>query len=223
MESYLILGSAYAFAAAVQPGQFQAYLISQAITHGWRRALPAAFAPLLSDAPIVCLTVLVLTRVPTTLVHVLQLAGGVFLLYLAVGAFQSCRKFSPELTLPPASMRRTLVKAALVNLLNPNPYLAWALIMGPLLLRAWREAPARGVALLAAFYGTMVLSCAAIMVLFAMARSLGPRVARWLVAVSGVALAGFAVYQLWSGANGVVNQRNNPVQQTACFVGSTQK
>ena len=42
MPTYLILGMTYAFAAAVQPGPLQTYLISQTLSHGWRRTLPAA-------------------------------------------------------------------------------------------------------------------------------------------------------------------------------------
>ena len=65
MLGYLFLGMTYAFAAAVQPGPFQAYLISQTISNGWRSTLPAAFAPLLSDGPIILVVLLVLSRMPS--------------------------------------------------------------------------------------------------------------------------------------------------------------
>jgi threonine/homoserine/homoserine lactone efflux protein len=91
-----------------------------------------------------------------------------------------------------------VLKAALVNVLNPNPYIAWSLVMGPWLLKGWRESPARGIALLGGFYSVLVLSTAGIIVLFATARNLGPRVSRALLGVSSVALAGFGVYLLWT-------------------------
>src|SRR5450830_861155 len=91
MPGYLILGMTYAFAAAVQPGPFQTYLISQTMANGWRRTAPAAFAPLLSDGPIIALVLLVLSRMPGWLVQALQCAGGIFLLYLALGAFKTWR------------------------------------------------------------------------------------------------------------------------------------
>ena len=84
-SSYLLLGATYAFAAAVQPGPFQTYLISSTLTHGWRRTAPAVLAPILSDIPIVCLVLLVLTRVPPLAVELLRLSGGLFVLYLAAG------------------------------------------------------------------------------------------------------------------------------------------
>jgi threonine/homoserine/homoserine lactone efflux protein len=199
MPGYLIMGITYAFAAAVQPGPFQAYLISQTLTNGWRRTIPAAFAPLLSDGPIIALVLLVLSRMPGWLVQVLQCAGGVFLLYLAVSAFKSWRNFDGKKAVQIHSSRQTVLKAAMVNLLNPSPYIGWSLVMGPLLLKGWRETPANGIALLIGFYVTMILVTLGIMLLFATARNLGPRVSRALVGLSAIALACFGLYELWLG------------------------
>jgi len=199
MPGYLILGMTYAFAAAVQPGPFQTYLISQTLTNGWRHTIPAAFAPLLSDGPIIALVLLVLSRMPGWLVQVLQCAGGVFLLYLAVGAFKTWRDFNVEKTNKVQSSRQTVLKAAMVNLLNPAPYIGWSLVMGPLLLKGWREAPAYGIALMIGFYTTMILVTLGIMLLFSGARNLGPRVSRALVGFSAIALACFGLYELWLG------------------------
>jgi threonine/homoserine/homoserine lactone efflux protein len=202
--TYLALGATYAFAAAVQPGPYQTYLISQALSHGWRRTLPAALAPLLSDVPIILLVLVVLSRLPLALEQVLRCAGGVFLLYLAWRAFRAWRQYRLAPATSAATARRSLLSAAVVNLLNPNPYLGWSLVMGPLLLRGWHEAPASGIALLVAFYGAMVVASMGIIVLFAGARSLGPRVARGLVGASAAALACFGCWQLWSGASGLL-------------------
>src|SRR5512138_3000939 len=79
MLASILLGSSLAFAAAIQPGPLQAYLLSSTARHGWKRTLPAALAPLLSDAPIVLTSLFVLTRLPDVAEHVLQAAGGVLL------------------------------------------------------------------------------------------------------------------------------------------------
>ena len=200
MLTYLILGMTYAFAAAVQPGPLQTYLISQTLTHDWRRTLPAALSPLLSDGPIILLVLLVLSRVPAWMMQALRLAGGVFVLYLAWAALQAWRRYDAQaIPSPPPS---TVLQAALVNVLNPNPYIAWTLVLGPLLLKAWRETPSHGVALLAGFYGTMVLALAATIALSATARNLGPRVTRLLIGLSSVALACFGCYLLFGAAGG---------------------
>lgn len=199
MPAYELLGATYAFAAAVQPGPFQTYLISSTLAHGWRRTAPAALAPILSDIPIITLVLLVLTQVSPLVLQVLRLAGGLFLLYLAAGAFAAFRTYERPTFDRPARATRTLLKAVIVNLLNPNPYLSWSLVLGPLLLQAWRTSPAHGIALLASFYLTMTASTAIILIPFAGARALGPGIGRAMVGVSAAALAGFGVYQVWAG------------------------
>lgn len=198
--SYAILGAAYAFAAAVQPGQFQAYVISRAIANGWRRTLPAALSPLLSDLFTVTVVLAVLTQLPPALLLVLRLVGGFFLLYLAWGAFRTFRSAEEALVAPRRAAHRTLLEAAFVNVLNPNPYLAWALVLGPLLLEAWAKSPSYGIALVASFYLTIVAATAAIILMAALARSFGPKVSRALVGISAFALLGFAIYQLYSAS-----------------------
>jgi threonine/homoserine/homoserine lactone efflux protein len=206
MTGYLILGITYAFAAAVQPGPFQTFLISQTLSNGWRRTAPAAFAPLISDGPIILLVLLVLSQIPAWLASALQIAGGVFLMYLAFGAYKNWRTFDPNSPIQAHSAARSLFKAALVNLLNPNPYLAWSLVMGPLLLKAWREAPIHGVALLVGFYATMVLVIFGIILLFATSRNLGPRVSKGMVGVSCIALICFGCYELWMGVSALLGK-----------------
>lgn len=199
MAEYLLFGLTYGFAAAVQPGPFTAYLISRALTQGWRRTLPAIFAPLLSDGPIAVLVLLVLTRMPAGLVQWLHLFGGGFVLYLAVGAWRAWRDYDAPKAAP-VHAERSLLEAATVNLLNPNAYLGWSLVLGPLLLEGWHESPAHGIAVVASFYATMLAGFAGIVFLFHLAKGVGQRITRGLVGASALALAGFGAYQLWLGS-----------------------
>src|SRR5215207_166367 len=123
MWLYIVQGIGFGFAAAVQPGPFQTYLISQALTKGWKRTLPAAFAPLLSDGPIITLCALVLSQVPPWLQRFLYLAGGLFVLYLAYGAYKSWKSFVPNGSLPEAGTQQNILNAALINTLSPGPYI----------------------------------------------------------------------------------------------------
>jgi threonine/homoserine/homoserine lactone efflux protein len=172
---YLIIGSGFAFAAAIQPGPLQAFLLSSVAQKGWKRTLPASFSPLLSDGPIALLVLIVLNRVPETMSRVLQAAGGVLLLYMAWASYRQWRK---QTTIGPEtndSMPRTVVQAATVNILNPNPYLSWSLVLGPAVLAAWRASPANAVVLLVAFYATMITALACTILLFGTTHFLGPR------------------------------------------------
>ena len=203
MSVYLILGLTYGFAAAVQPGPFTTYLVAQTVTHGWRRTLPAALSPLLSDGPIALLALLALSRVPPGLVQWLRILGGGFVLYLAVGAWRAWRRFDPVPGTPAGSARRGVLKAAVVNMLNPGPWLGWSLVLGPLVLKGWRESAACGLAVVAGFYLAMVGSLAGIILLAHGAGRVGPGVNRALVGVSAAALTGFGAYQLWLGVGGL--------------------
>lgn len=190
----------YAFAAAVQPGPLQSYLISQTLRKGWQRTLPAACAPLISDGPIIVVVIFLLSRVPAGMINILQFAGGMFLLYLAIDAWKAWKNFDSENMIHSASSRKTILQAVLVNFLNPGPYLGWSLVMGPLLLKGWRETYLNGIVLLLGFYTTMVLSQIGIVLIFARAGKLGPQVNRVFIGLSAVGLVCFGIYELWSGA-----------------------
>jgi threonine/homoserine/homoserine lactone efflux protein len=203
MFLYFIQGVTFGFAAAVQPGPFQTYLISQTLSNGWRRTLPAVLAPLLSDGPVLALVLLVLSRVPDGAIQLLHLAGGAFVIYLAFGAFRAWQRFDAQGTTPQSS-QQSLFKAAFVNLLNPNPYLFWSLVGGPLLLTAWRETPLNGIGLLLGFYLTLIGSMAAGVVLLSTTGRLGPKVNRALLGISALALFGMGIYQIWLGLNRIL-------------------
>lgn len=192
MLEYLLFGSGFAFAAAVQPGPLQAFLVSRVAATGWRRTLPACLAPLLSDGPIALLALLVLRELSPVFQHLLRAAGGLLLFYLAWVAFRQWRE--PARIGAGGSAPRTLLEATLVNVLNPNPYIGWTLVLGPSVIAAWNEHGAYAVSLVVAFYGTMVLALAAFILLIGTARFLGSRGQRALVGASAVLLAGLGVY-----------------------------
>ena len=199
MFSSLIPGITYGFAAAVTPGPLSMYLISQAITAGWRRALPVAFSPLISDGPVAVLVLAILSQVPSTVVQYLRVPGGVFIFYLAFGAWKSWRAFDAENANLHQSVSNNLWKAAVVNWLNPNMYLGWSIILGPIVLSGWRKSMATGIALLLGFYITMIATMIGMVILFAAARTLGPKVRKSLIGLSSIGLACLGIYQLWLG------------------------
>ena len=199
MWLYILQGIGYGLAAAAQPGPFQTYLISQTLLKGWKRTLPAALAPLLSDGPIIALCLLVLSQVPSWLQRFLYIAGGLFLLYLAYGAYKAWKNFDPSIPSVETTPQQSILKAALINVLNPNPYIFWSLVTGPILVAGWRETPIYGIGFMAGFYVTMILGFSALIIVFGSARQLGPKVNRALLGISAIALFCFGLVQLWLG------------------------
>lgn len=202
MWLYILQGIGYGFAAGVQPGPLQTYIISQTLLRGWRRVIPAALAPLISDGPIVTICVFVLSQVPLWLQRLLYIAGGLFVLYLAYGAYQTWKNFDPNIPSPELGTQKSILKAALVNILNPSPYIFWTLVTGPILLAGWRKGPVYGLGFIVGFYLTMILSLVTIILVFSTARQLGPKINRILLGISAIALFFFGLYQLWLGING---------------------
>jgi threonine/homoserine/homoserine lactone efflux protein len=194
---YVFLGSGLAFSAAVQPGPLQAFLLARVAQTGWRRTLPACLSPLLSDGPIALVSLLVLGHLPASAQQILRAAGGLLLIYFAWISFRQWRAPMPEPASVPAP--RTLRDAVLVNLLNPNPYLGWTLVLGPSLLTAWEEDRSQALLLLVSFYGTMVVTLAGFVILFGTVRFLNPLVRRSLHALSIAFLAVLGIL-LFSGA-----------------------
>jgi threonine/homoserine/homoserine lactone efflux protein len=201
MVEYILIGSSIAFTAAVQPGPLQAFLVSRVASSGWKRTLPACLAPLISDIPIALIALLVLDQLSVNVQHGLRASGGVLLLYFAYVALRQFQR--PNALKLGSSAPRTLMDAVMVNLLNPNPYIGWSLVLGPPVLAAWREQPMHAVVFVGSFYGTMVTVLALFIYLVGTVRFLGSRGQRILIGVSVVFLAGLGLYFLFAGVQGL--------------------
>jgi threonine/homoserine/homoserine lactone efflux protein len=200
---FLVSGLTLGFSAAFTPGPFQPFLLNQTSSFGWKKTLPTAFAPLISDGPIIILLVFLLAQTPDWFLNGLFIAGGLFILYLAKGAYNAYRQFEegPEgdIDLPQTTARR-LTKAALINALSPGPWIFWSLIAGPIFLEGWRGSPIYGVSFMLGFYSTLIGGNLFFIGLFASAERYGRRLKRGLVGVSALALLVFGLYQLYRGA-----------------------
>jgi len=199
MLEYIIIAGGFAFAAALQPGPLQAFLLSRVVADGWRHTLPAAFAPLISDGPIAILVLALLHNVTHGFESFLKGMGGVIFLYFAAKMFFEWRRVRlGTTTTTTQSAPRTLMQAVVVNLLNPGPYLGWSLILGPLMLEAWAESPSHAIALVVSFYSVMLFSLALFIVLLGTTSFFGSRGRQYLLLISSCLLAAIAVYSLWS-------------------------
>lgn len=199
MLTFLLQGLTLGFAAGAQPGPLQTYLISQALSQGWRRTWIAAFGPLVSDGPIVALVLLVLSQIPDWFQRVLQIVGGLFVLYLAWSAYKAWQSFAPDADSPPQIRPHSLLRAALMNVLSPGPYLFWSLAIGPLVVTTWRESSADALTIVIGFYFAMIGLNTAIVFLFGQAARFGNQARKAMLGLSALALAGFGLYQLWQG------------------------
>jgi threonine/homoserine/homoserine lactone efflux protein len=197
MLPYIIQGLTLGFAAGAQPGPFQTYLITQSLANGWRKTLIAAFAPLVSDGPIILVTFFVLKQMPESLQRGLYIAGGLFILYLAWGSYQQWKAFDESIEEAPTT--QNLWKAATMNFISPGPYIFWSLVSGPIFLQGLKEAPSHGISFMVTFYGTMISLNIALIILVGLASQIGGRIRRGLLLFASASLGLFGLYQLYLG------------------------
>lgn len=202
MLPYFFQGVLLGLAAAITPGPLQALFLAQTMESGWRRTIPAALAPLLSDGPIIVLVLLVLTQLPETFIRILQIIGGLFLIYLALSSFKQIREVSSAAPSQPALISKNIFKAALTNLLNPNPYIFWGTVSGPILLEALAKSTLHGLAFLLGFYLLLIGGFGVIISLFASGRQLAPQHVPKFLMLAAFILAFFGAYQLYAGVIG---------------------
>lgn len=155
---YLSQGIIFGLYAAVLPGPLQAFLLSRILQNGWKRTLPLAFVPLLSDGPIMLTLFLVLSQLPVWFPTGLRIVGGVFILYLAWDAFHT--KIDTEKIIVSEEFKAVdkagFIKGVTMNLLNPNVYIFWATIGVPTILAGWETSPINGAAYILGMYGAMI-------------------------------------------------------------------
>lgn len=208
MISFITQGVTVGFSAGVMPGPMQSYLMNTALKHGWRRALLVVVAPLIVDIPVILAVLFALdalASVVPTVIDIVRVVGGVFVLYLAWGALKDFRAgttfadgIDAEATTTEGP-RRTFAQALLMNALSPGPYLFWTTVNGPTLLAALETSFWWGVAFVVAFYTTFLGGMAVIALSVDRLRTLDPRLTRALLLVVAVLLAGFGAYLIYQG------------------------
>lgn len=148
--TYVGLGVSLGFSAGLAPGPLTALIVQRSLRDGFRSGLRIALAPLLTDLPIVLLSLWLAGRAPEGLLRILSLAGGIFLLWIGLDAWRNPRG-GPEI--PPAGgVRRDWLHGMLVNALNPHPYLFWITVGAPAFVNAGRNDPLAAGLFLLAFY-----------------------------------------------------------------------
>jgi threonine/homoserine/homoserine lactone efflux protein len=200
MLAFALQGLGLGFTAVATPGPLQTFLINTTLAQGWRRSLVIVLTPLVTDIPIVLVIVFLLGELPAAIIRPLQIFGGLFLLWIAYGAYRQLRAGVTFGASGEASgSGRTLGQSVVMSWLSPGPYLFWATINGPLLKQGLAESVLHGLAFLIGFYGTFVGMLTVLVFVFDRMRQLDPRVTRGMLAASIVILVIFSLRLLAQG------------------------
>jgi threonine/homoserine/homoserine lactone efflux protein len=212
MISALLLGISYGFVLGVSPGPLLGLVLTQSLQHGWRAGSLVALAPLLTDLPIIVVSVLVIKRLPPQALDWLAVMGGVFVLYLAIETVRGALRLKDSAAASDADATsgtatwRVLGRAVMTNALSPHPYLFWAVAGAQLIVRSSDAAGLAGAAaFLVGFYGLLVGMKLLLAQIAGHSRGrLGGRAYRGVLISSGLLLGALGALLLGEGAQALL-------------------
>ena len=195
----LLLGISLGFGAGIAPGPLLALVMTTTLQRGLLAGIRVALSPLVTDAPIILLCVLVLNSLPPSFHGLISLIGGLFVMYLGIDGLREARHATLEIKTTSDSGARDLLRGAMVNALSPHPWIFWLGVGAVKVVDAWKKSPANAFAFLFGFF-LLLIGCK---VLIASGLAFGRRwltlpVYRGLLTVGGLALlvaGGFLLFE----------------------------
>ena len=197
MLSFLAIGVLLGLAAGVSPGPLLTLVVSEALENGVPSGIKVALAPLLTDVPIIAMTLFVFSRLSgmDNVLGVISLAGGCYVLYMSYRHFRIDQQNRQSDGRP-----RSLTRGVLANALSPHPYLFWLSVGAPMVTKALGTGLVAALLFVGGFYAFLVGTKVVLAVLAGKSRSfLSGGAYRFTMRSLGVALAVFAVLLFTDG------------------------
>lgn len=150
IASATILGLAGGFG----PGPLLTLVVTETLAHGLGAGIKVAIAPLITDAPIIIVALFVLSRLSGIgwVLGVVSIVGGIVVMKMGYDGLRHGGDQAEEKPEPSRSLR----KGAIVNALNPHPYVFWLSVGGPITVRASEMSLPTAVTFVALFYCLLV-------------------------------------------------------------------
>lgn len=129
----LLLGLSLGIGAGVAPGPLLAVVIRSTLEGGFAAGARVAVGPLLTDVPIIGVAAVLAAALPEEALAGLGIAGGLFLVWLGVEALRDVPAPIEQATSGTAAAAASFKRGAVVNLLNPHPWVFWIAVGVPIL------------------------------------------------------------------------------------------
>ena len=151
---FLTLGSVLGLTAGISPGPLLTLVLTQTIKHNRAEGIKVAISPLITDLPIVIITLLIFNKLAQfdIVLAIISFVGGLFLAYLG---WESIKSKGLNLDLQ-STDSESLKKGVIANFLNPSPYVFWATIGAPYIFKAFGISLATAILFLTSFYVIMI-------------------------------------------------------------------
>jgi threonine/homoserine/homoserine lactone efflux protein len=132
---FIISGIVFGLGGGLTPGPLMTLVITETLKHGTKEGLKVAMAPLITDLPVVLLSIFLLSRLSELdlVIGIISLLGAVFLVYLGYESFTykgveiDTKLFKPQ----------SLKKGIIANVFNPAPILFWISVGAPTVLKGY--------------------------------------------------------------------------------------
>ncbi len=133
--TFLISGALLGLAAGISPGPLLTLVISETLKHSRKEGIIIASAPVLTDVPIILLSVFILKKLSAFnfVLGTISILGAFFMAYLA---YESFTIKGIELDLQNIKIQ-SFGKGIITNILSPHPYLFWMTVGAPAILKAF--------------------------------------------------------------------------------------
>ncbi|MFC1819713.1 LysE family translocator [Thermodesulfobacteriota bacterium] len=195
--TFLISGSIFGL-SGLMPGPLLTLLVSETLKHGIKEGIKVAIAPLLTDLPIVLVTILILKHISDVLpvLGVISLLGAAFLVYLAIESISLKDTDVDTYNARPQSVK----KGVITNFLNPSPYMFWFSIGAPTVVKAMDTGLTAATFFIISFYTALVGSKVIVAVVTGRSRHfLKSRYYIYTIRLLGVVLLIFAILFIRNG------------------------
>jgi len=193
MISYLFTGMLLGLSAGFAPGPLLTMVISETLQHGTRAGIKVALVPIITDLPIIALSVFILGKLAAlnSFLAVISCTGGIVVLIMGL---QGLRIKGAKVNLAEVK-QRSLLKGVVVNSLSPHPYLFWLSVGSPIMLKASGLSIGAAIAFVGIFYLFLVGAKLLLAVLTGRSRAfLSGRTYLLIMKVLGLLLVVFAFY-----------------------------
>jgi len=198
MINYLTFGIVLGLSAGLAPGPLMTLVISETLQHNIKSGLKVAIAPIITDFPIIFLTLLILGK----LSHFHQVLGGVSIvggMLVFLMGIDNLKTRGIEINFQ-AVKAKSLSKGILVNLLNPAPYLFWISVGAPAITKAAAISYPTAISFLLSFYVLLVGSKMSVGILVGKSKSfLTGNIYIYTMKILGISLLVMALFLIYDG------------------------
>ncbi|MBH32843.1 MAG: hypothetical protein CMB75_05395 [Euryarchaeota archaeon] len=199
METNLILASAFAgfllaIIEGVKPGPLLTMVIRETLSGDLRSGLWTASAPIFTDGPLIIVSFFFASLIADNsgILVLISILGAAFMFKMGIECF-NIEPPSVTMILEPVSSKKAFGRGVLTNILNPNVYVFWFLIGGPIMAASVEAEPLAPIAYALSFILCIILvKCGVAIAIYRLRDGMPIHIYKAVLTVCGFAMILFA-------------------------------